>query len=428
MLPEPPRHHHYSDQIGTHIQPKPQDQSFFFFFHKNKALGHCVCVCERERERDPIIMMPPHPPSNNIITTVLKVLLMGLAFFITQGEAAIEVKGTIPTTALIASVVATPENYIYFGADNIPVIIKVDGGTGSSPPTIVTNLTLVNITAPSNAGKLAAGAYDSVTGYLYFLTNANPTQIVKLSPGSGASPPKQLNTTNLPVTLARGAVIDLATGYMYVCFFKSPGVVGKIDIRNSTGIPNWINQTTFNFGENGPVAGAIDPVNGYTYWSLNPGGASTIPPRVIKVYNGLGANPPVKVETLVLTSNQKSLVSLVYYSGMVFVVSPDTNIGTVSKINVGDGSKPMQQVWNTTKFAGPGNTLAVGLYGTVYLGDGTSGSVTEIYPGENATALPSIVSSVKTGIPGMNAAAQQVRGEVGQPIIRIVIARDCRGL
>jgi len=209
-----------------------------------------------------------------------------------------------------SSVIDAAQGFAYVGTYAGESIVKVDLGSGSAVPT------LVSVISPG-LGPISTAAIDTSGGYAYFGTDTSPAQVLKIR----LSDFTHVGTLNLAAgdNSLGSAAIDATNGHLYFGTRSNPAEVVKVRLSDFTQL------TTLTLtGIDGALRStlAIDAVGGYGYltaqWTLD---------KLVKFALGAGNAAPTLVGSM--TANDSVIRDP--STGNLFV-------GTLNKYDPGIGS------------------------------------------------------------------------------------------
>lgn len=240
-----------------------------------------------------------------------------------------------------AAVTAAAPGHAFFGCDNFPgVVVKVNLGSGTAPPTRVGAVTL-----PSGEDSLVSAA--DVGSAMFFGANTQPGQVIQIRAGGTGQPPVREGT----LTLLRGendlqsSVIDPVAGYGWFGTATFPGQIIKVKLGGPGQPPRRVAALTLAPDEGRPICAVADLANGHAWF-----GTDTSPGHVVKIALGAGDAPPVRLGAVTLNSDERSLRSAVIdlahdYAYFGTAVQPP---GKVIKVALGTGDNPPTRVGAVT--------------------------------------------------------------------------------
>jgi len=126
-----------------------------------------------------------------------------------------------------------------------------------------------NVAFSQGENNLGCAAIDTVHGFAYFGTDANPGLIIKLRL-SDFTEVGVLALDDTPEAteeiFLRSAVIDTSNGFAYFGSDRSPGTIVKVRLSDFTRV----GALKLNPGEDSLTAAVIDTANGFAYFSATP--------------------------------------------------------------------------------------------------------------------------------------------------------------
>jgi len=280
--------------------------------------------------------------------------------------------GNMPTSRVAALKLSTGETprkilvdpvhgYAYLVTSATPAkIIKLALNPGDAAPTRVSDLTLL-------AGDVCANAaIDPIAGYLYVTTNGTPGRIVKVQLGTGNAAPVRVGSLDLNASEnnLQAAAIDTAAGVLYVGTLTSPGSVVKVALGVGSALPTRLGATALSL--NKVNSAVIDAASGYLYVTTNDSNAGSF----IKMALKPGAQPPEERSSLDLQGLGATGSVIDTSSGHAYVHASSgffTNQLFKIQLNAGDAAP-------TSTFAN-GNQISCDFLSFVGFVDATSGYV-----------------------------------------------------
>lgn len=201
--------------------------------------------------------------------------------------------------------------------------------------------------------------HDPTTGFVYFLMDSSPPQIVKVAFSPDINPPERVAvaTLELDEMLIKCGVIDPANGYAYFAASESPAKIIKVALGAGKEAPRHVAVLPLDLLDDELMCAAIDTASQMAYFGTN-----TNPARIIKVALGAGDTTPTRVTSITLPGEDRFLTSAALdpVSGYAYF-GTQSNPGRVVKIKTRPSADPPQCVSSLELLAGESNLKTVAL-------------------------------------------------------------------
>jgi hypothetical protein len=234
--------------------------------------------------------------------------------------------------------------YAYFGTDTARArVVKVALGAGDAPPVRVGVLTL-----DSDEHNLRSAVIDPANGYAYFGTAVRqPGKVVKVALGSGANLPTRIGATTAQASEwdFQSAVINGAGTHALFGtgqYFGETGAGGKIvkvTLGSGASPPSRTSVLTLPAGEDALHTAVADPLSGYAWFGA--AGTLTAQGSVVKVAFEAGNAPPRRVESAQFAAGETPLAASMIDVPAGYVLFGGNR--SVVKASLGSGEAPPQR-------------------------------------------------------------------------------------